>query len=152
MDPVVRLAEPEDDSALVDLATAARRSAVGQRGGAALLGDLGLAGDVTSPRIESLDDASAVWVATIDGVVIGYVTAELDRTSRVVTISEIWVDDEAREVGAGEGLVTAAMAWAIAEGATAIDAYALPGARSVKNLYERLGLTARLITVRRELD
>lgn len=151
MDLSVRLAEPEDDVALVALATGARASTREQRGGSALLGDLGLDGDITSPRTESLDDSAAVWCASIDDVVIGYLAAELDRTTRVVTIREVWVESEAREVGAGEALVSAALAWAIAEGATAVDAFALPGARSVKNLYERLGLTARAITVRRDL-
>ena len=152
MDAVIRPAEPADDQSLVELAAAARRSARGQRGGAALLADLGLDGEIVSPRVESLDDSTCVWAATIDDVVVGYLTADLDRTMRIVTIREVWVEEGAREIGAGEGLVSAALAWAITEGASAVDAYALPGARSVKNLYERLGLTARVITVRRELD
>ena len=147
----VRPADRVDIAVLVPLADQARRSVRTERGGAALLADLGLDGDVVSPRVDSPDDSTCVWSATIDDVVVGYLTAELDRTTRVVTIREVWVEDGAREIGAGEGLVSAALAWAITEGANAVDAYALPGARSVKNLYERLGLTARVITVRRDL-
>jgi len=143
MELTCRPARPGDGDAVETLRGHAREAVEGQRGGAALLAEI--------------DGASAVgqtmvWCAAIDDLIVGYVRAILQRDgSTTVFIREVWVEPEAREVGAGEALVSAALAWAIAEGASAIDAWALPGSRELKNLFERMGLTARLLTVRREL-
>jgi len=69
----------------------------------------------------------------------------------VVTLTDIYTEPDVRDVGVGEALLETAIAWAIERHAVAIDAQTLPGARESKNLFERFGLTARLITVRREL-
>lgn len=137
-----RLAEASDDGAVEALRAQARAVVAGQRGGMALLSDL----DSTHQS-----GVAMVWCAVIDGLVVGYLRAELVPDPPTVFIREIWVEPDAREVGAGESLVGAALAWAIAEEATAVDAWALPGGRELKNLFERMGLTARLLTVRREL-
>lgn len=154
MQLVVRPATGVDLEMLVGLAERARSAVVTERGGAAMLQDLGLIGDGSDRLARVLEDpASMLWCAEIDGLVVGYLVASLrgEDDARVVSVRELWVEPEAREVGAGEELVSAAVAWAIAEDATAIDAHALPGARATKNLFERLGLTARLLTVRRNL-
>ena len=44
----------------------------------------------------------------------------------------LYVAPDAREVGLGEALVTEAMSWAAARGATGLDAYALPGNREAE--------------------
>ena len=44
-----------------------------------------------------------------------------------------------------------ALIWAREQELTALDALALPGDRETKNLYERSGLVARLITVTKKL-
>ena len=65
--------------------------------------------------------------------------------------SFVFVDPRARDVGVGEALIGAATTWALASGCVGLDGLALPGDRHTKNLYERSGLTARLITVHRDL-
>ena len=57
----------------------------------------------------------------------------------------------ARELGFGDALVAAAMQWGREAGAELIEAETLPGDRNLKNLYERAGVTARLITVSKRL-
>lgn len=120
----------------------ARGAIVDQRGGAALLAEI----DAADPDVDTME-----WCATIDDVVVGYLRAGMVGDPATVFIREIWVEPGAREVGAGESLLGAALAWAIAEGAGCVDAWALPGNRELKNLFERMGLTTRLLTVRREL-
>ena len=55
------------------------------------------------------------------------------------------------ELGFGDALVAAAMDWGRAVGAELVEAETLPGDRNLKNLYERAGVTARLITVSKPL-
>lgn len=141
----IRSLDGGDLQLIAPLRSDARSAVSSERGGAALLADLASSDD---------DSGSDVaWCATLDDVPIGHLVARVAGVgdARVVTIRELWVDPEARGIGAGEGLVSAALAWALAEEAMAIDAYALPGSRETKNLFERLGLTARLLTVRRSL-
>lgn len=150
-----RPAGPGDVEVLSGLAARAREHLGSVRGGEALLDALRAGPDPVSFARSGTPPSGAhmVWCAAIDDVIIGYcsATVETEYDDRVVLVREVWVEPDAREVGAGEALVSAAMAWAIAEEATAIDAWALPGARELKNLFERLGLTARLLTVRRSL-
>lgn len=90
----------------------------------------------------------------LDGIPVGYVSGELvvlaDR--RLVEVAELYVEPEAREVGAGEALLSAARAWAIEQGACGIDVAVLPGSREAKNFLESAGLTARLIVMHERLD
>lgn len=106
--------------------------------------------EILRESIESAD--TMVWCGLWDSALVGYAIAT-HRTDGepVVLLREIYTTPEARDVGVGEALVEAAIAWAIANEAQAIDAQTLPGARQSKNLFERFGLTARLITVRRDL-
>ena len=48
-------------------------------------------------------------------------------------------------------IVAAAMQWGRDHGAELIEAETLPGDRHLKNLYERAGVAARLITVSKRL-
>jgi GNAT superfamily N-acetyltransferase len=70
----------------------------------------------------------------------------------VARIDQVFVTPDARELGFGDTLVEVATDAARAAGATVIEGEALPGDRETKNLYERAGITARLITVSRRLD
>jgi len=93
-------------------------------------------------------------LAEIDGVAVGFVEAELVQVGEgrpICRIRALYVEPEAREVGAGEALVEAACAFAVRAGAGGIDAYALPGAREVKNFFESAGFVARLIVMHRPL-
>jgi GNAT superfamily N-acetyltransferase len=99
------------------------------------------------------DDDTMVWCGVWEGAVVGYSIARTSREgdAAIVTITDLYTTPQARDVSIGEVLLETAIAWAIGIDAVAIDAHALPGARESKNLFERLGLTARLITVRRDL-
>ena len=70
----------------------------------------------------------------------------------LVLIDEVYVSPEARELGFGDELLAIAIAAARERGARTLDALALPGDRNTKNLYERAGIKARLITVSTPLD
>ena len=149
IDPTVRLADPADadDLAQLDLLQAAARAAlVGQRGGERWL--------LEPPGVDSWSDHIAtadVWVAHIDAVVVGYLVALLG-TDAVVRIDQVWVTPEARELGFGDGMLDAAIELARTNGAIAVQGEALPGDRHTKNLYERAGIVARLITTYRALE
>ena len=71
--------------------------------------------------------------------------------TQVVRIDQVWVTPEARELGFGDELLATAISSARARGATAVEGQALPGDRHTKNLYERAGIVARLITTFRQL-
>ncbi len=146
LDPTVRLADPDRDTeALVLLEGEARDALVGQRGGDRWLEEHASVGDGWRERI----DASAVFVAHIDDVVVGYLVADLGD-DRIVRIDQVWMTPEARELGFGDELLAAAIAHGKEHGAVAVEGQALPGDRDTKNLYERAGITARLITTYRE--
>lgn len=106
--------------------------------------------EILREAIESAD--TMVWCGLWESAIVGYAIATLRSDDEpVVLLREIYTTPEARDVGVGEALVESAIAWGIANEAQAIDAQTLPGARQSKNLFERFGLTARLITVRRDL-
>lgn len=86
-----------------------------------------------------------MWVGTIDDVVVAYLVLEI--VDDVAKVTDVYVDPGAREVGFGDELLAAALAAARSAGASVLEAEALPGDRDTKNLYERAGITARLITV-----
>lgn len=152
--PIARPAEASDLPELSAFLIAATEEQQTQRGGAAHLASF----NRVSPAIEVLERAfhdtnTMVWCGVWEQLVVGYAIAVVgnENDDVIVTITDLYTTPEARDIGVGEVLLEAAVAWAIALDASAIDAHALPGARESKNLYERLGLTARLITVRRDL-
>ena len=146
IDPIVRVATDDDHLALQALELEARAALVGQRGGDRWLVEHPLIGDDWRARCDEVD----VFVGTIDDVVIGYLVAELGADA-IVRIDQVWVTPEARELGFGDELLAAAITSASARGAVAVEGQALPGDRHTKNLYERAGIVARLITTFRPL-
>jgi GNAT superfamily N-acetyltransferase len=66
-------------------------------------------------------------------------------------VDEVFVLEEARELGFGDALVEEIQRIGRQRGAQRMEAEALPGDRDTKNLWERAGITARLITVSVEL-
>jgi ribosomal protein S18 acetylase RimI-like enzyme len=92
-----------------------------------------------------------VYVGTIDDVVVAYIVAELGD-DHIVRIDQVWVTPEARELGFGDELLATVMELSEGQrGAVAVEGQALPGDRHTKNLYERAGIVARLITTFRRL-
>ncbi len=140
------------------LARAAIVELGGQRGGAMWRETLarrepieaGLAGDVALPATEGL-----VVVGTIDGTVAGYGCSRLAPLAgggRVATITDLYVDREARGVGVGESMVALLVDHARSQGAVGVDSLALPGDRATKNFFETFGLKARAILVHLPLE
>jgi GNAT superfamily N-acetyltransferase len=146
IDPVVRPATRDDHDQLRLLETEARAALVGQRGGDRWLDEHPAIGEGWSARCSTAN----VFVGTIDDVVIGYLIAELGE-DRIVRIDQVWVTPEARELGFGDELLARAIASAKDRGAVGVEGQALPGDRQTKNLYERAGIVARLITTFRQL-
>ena len=138
IDPSVRPATAADVADVAWLEDLARTSLVGQRGG-----DRWLA--THPPHGGRPAGDGRVWVAAIDGVVLGYLVMTVG--GEVARVTDVYVHPDAREVGCGDGLLAAALDAARQAGAGVLEAEALPGDRETKNLYERAGITARLITV-----
>jgi GNAT superfamily N-acetyltransferase len=149
IDPTVRLADSAagDDLAQLELLERELRDAlVGQRGGDRwLVEHPGVAGEWQS-RCEE----AQVWVAHIGEVLVGYLVAD-HGDDGVLRIDQVWVTPEARENGFGDTLLASAIERGRADGAIAVEGQALPGDRHTKNLYERAGIVARLITTFRQL-
>lgn len=141
IDPTVRPATHEDTGQLRDLEDEARAAVTEQRGGPRWL--------ATHPAREhawpSAIDVGTVLVAHIGPVVIGYLVVVADGA--VATVDEVYVTPQARELGFGDALLGAAIEAGRGRGCTLLEGSSLPGDRNTKNLYERAGITARLITV-----
>lgn len=140
MTPVVRLAQFADAEGCERLDTQARQETAGTRGADAFFAEQPVAVLVGDP-------AGFTLVAEVDGVIVGFTTIRTTRVGErlVATIVRVFVTARARRVGVGDALIAAARSQARAQGCARIDALALPGDRDTKNLYERNGLTARLI-------
>lgn len=149
IDPTVRSADPDgsdDASQLVHLESEARAALADQRGGERWLVEHPEIGAGWSERCQTSD----VYVAVIGDVLVGYLVADLGA-DLIVRIDQVWVTPEARELGFGDELLAAAIESARSRGAVAVEGQALPGDRHTKNLYERAGIVARLITTFRSL-
>lgn len=152
-EPFVRRAEPGDAAALEELEQLARTGLRDVRGGRRWLDKHAEVGARWAEAVKQ----QTVFVAVISDegvpdVVVGYLVADLvDDPMSVARIDNVFVHADARELGFGDALVAAAMAWGRAAGATLIEAETLPGDRDLKNLYERAGVTARLIVVSKPL-
>ncbi len=157
IDPHVRRAELSDADVLSDVEAASRAALVDVRGGARWLDAHPQIGGGWATAI----DERTVFVGTIPAatagdyesdVVVAMLVADLIADPMpVVRIDQVFVVPDARELGFGDALVAAAMDWAREVGAVLIEAETLPGDRNLKNLYERAGVTARLITVSKRL-
>jgi GNAT superfamily N-acetyltransferase len=151
IDPLVRRADPGDAAQLRELEIEARAALVDQRGGARWLLEHPLIGDRWEDRVDEVD----VVVAHIGDVLVGYLVSELVDDlagAQLVRIDQVWVTPDARELGFGDEMLAATIARARRAGAVAVEGQSLPGDRHTKNLYERAGIVARLITTYRALS
>ena len=142
IDPVVREFTAADEPAVRELAEIARESIREARGGARWI-ETHPPPDLTNPDL-------SVLVADLDGLVVGYLVGRLS-SGDVLMVDEVFVLEEARELGFGDALVEEIQQIGRRRGARRMEAEALPGDRDTKNLWERAGITARLITVSVEL-
>jgi GNAT superfamily N-acetyltransferase len=149
IDPTIRSADADsgDDLAQLELLeTEARAALTGTRGG-----DRWLAEHLPIAKRWAVECAdSDVLVAHIGDVVVGYLVGRLGADD-VLRIDQVWVTPQARENGFGDALLARSIEDAQGRGAVAVEGQALPGDRQTKNLYERAGIVARLITTFRWL-
>ena len=86
-------------------------------------------------------DASAVFVADVDGRVAGFVTAYDDMTSvrfgRRVWVEDLAVDPERRSQGLGKALLDAAKDWARDRGASHLELDSATTRADAHRFYER---------------
>lgn len=146
MHQLIRRLAIDDAEAVTQLERDARAALVDQRGGQAHLAERAPVGEWAT-LADSQD--RPVWVSTIDDVVLGYL--ELEIVGDTARVMQVYVEPQAREIGFGDWLLEAALDEARARSCSVIEGYALPGDRATKNLYERAGITARKITVSKEL-
>ncbi|CAN5471109.1 hypothetical protein BH10ACT2_BH10ACT2_11480 [soil metagenome] len=146
MDQAIRRLTHDDVGVVAQLEADARASLQDQRGGSAHLGERAPVGEWGA----LVDNAQRpVWVGSIDDVVVSYL--ELEIAGDAARVQQVYVEPEAREVGFGDWLLEAAIEEARRRGCKVIEGHALPGDRATKNLYERAGITARKITVSKNL-
>ncbi|HUZ10473.1 MAG TPA: GNAT family N-acetyltransferase [Acidimicrobiales bacterium] len=94
--------------------------------------------------------SSTLLVGTIDDVVVGLAAGTVVSGDRTVgRIECCYVEPAARGVGVGSGLVTALVAWFGERECSDVDALALPGDRSMKQLLEATGFKTRLLVLHR---
>lgn len=149
IDPTVRLADRHnaDDVAQLKLLEGEARAALdGQRGGDRWLIEHPEIGEQWVDRCASDD----VWVGHMDDVVVGYMVALLG-SDLIIRVGQVWVTPDARELGFGDALLAAVIEGARERNAVAVEGESLPGDRHTKNLYERAGIVARLITTYKPL-
>lgn len=109
--------------------------------------------EATLASLLGRDDATIV-VGTIDGAIVGFGTVEIELLrdgSRLGVIGDLFVEADARAVGVGESIADLIVTFCRGAGCIGIDAYALPGARTAKNFFERSGFTARALLMHHKL-
>ena len=137
IDPDVRPATPHDAPQLAWLEAEARATLVELRGGERWLA-------THPPRAAQWDavvDTDVVIAAHIDDVLVMLVNGP------IAVVDYVYVSPQARELGFGDAMLAAALERARASGCELLEGSSLPGDRDTKNLYERAGIKARLITV-----
>ena len=99
------------------------------------------------------DANTEVLVGTFSDVVVGIAVGTLKRlgTRLVGQIECFYVEPAARTVGVGQAIVGSLVEWFAEQGCTDVDAVALPGDRSSKQLLESSGFKARLLILHRPL-
>ena len=150
---VARPALASDRQACTRLLSQALVAAASMRGGSALAGD---ATPVTLlERWTRPGDAVHLVVGEYEGVVVGILavaaSAKLGGNGQTGIIECCYVETGARGVGVGTAMMEAALEWCMAWGCADVDALALPGDRTTKQLLEAAGFTARLLTLSRRL-
>ncbi len=132
---VRRAAEPS--AALAALWDRALHDVRAKRGGEALVATIceGLDAAATLMR---LIDTSSLWTFEDEGALKGFAVV------RRGIVQAVYVANRWRRQGVATALVTEILA----NDDPPVDAYALPGDRATKSLYESLGWKARLLTMR----
>lgn len=113
--------------------------------------------DRRAPRVLhqlALDESDeTLVVGCIDDAVVGYGRARLSPTVDGVLcmIDELIVHPDARAIGVGSAILAELRRWAVDNGCQAIESQVLPGNRSAKNFFERVGMKTRKMRVSTDL-
>lgn len=110
-----------------------------KRGGPLLAATI-LGGGDHATFLEASVASGAVFVATQDDALVGVAIV------RAGVLEALYVEPAHRRRGIGRALVNAV----VANRGETLDAYALPGDRAMKSLYESFGWKTRLLTMRGE--
>lgn len=143
----VRKADIQDLPALAILETQCAAESQSFRGSAELVAEtpfIGINFDAVLGEV-----GRCVLVIESSREVCGY--ADMKVSNAAAMIQRIYISALARELGAGATLIDELKNVAKALGCTRIDAYALPGDRLTKNLFERAGMKARLLIASSDL-
>lgn len=130
----VRFAQQQDEVTIIALAHDAIAELHNHRGAPEFLRDVP---DRTQDNL--------VVVVEHDGKVVAF--ASMNVINDVAVVERIYVTPLARELGAGATLIEFLSDHAKKQGCVRLESYALPGDRQTKNLFERAGMKARLLTV-----
>ncbi|MGH8982159.1 MAG: GNAT family N-acetyltransferase [Acidimicrobiales bacterium] len=175
-----RPVSPEDLPQCERLLDTALRAVVRQRGGLRALADLarpgtgtdthGAEGEARGRDIVESGAADGTLAATllstwthggthrllagtVDGEIVGLAAGHCAPSGgdSVGVVDCVYVEAAARGVGVGTAMAEALLEWFGAQGCRGVDAPALPGDRESKQLFESLGLSARLLVLHRRL-
>jgi ribosomal protein S18 acetylase RimI-like enzyme len=101
----------------------------------------------TSSELQKIvsSDSSTLFVARVDGKIVGSLTLAIFRIPTGVRawIEDVVVDGSARGHGVGEALNQAALSEARAQGAVTVDLTSRPSREAANRLYQRLGFVQR---------
>jgi GNAT superfamily N-acetyltransferase len=89
-------------------------------------------------------------VGLFGGETVGLAAGDVRRVPAVTgRVQCCYVEPPARGVGVGSALLESLLGWFDRRGCAGVDAAALPGDRSTKQLYESAGFKARLLVLHR---
>lgn len=144
---VVRRGQSNDASAITALEQQCIRESESYRGSAQLLATAPLIGNEFEKMLGDADHL--ILVVESSGEICGF--ADIEFSKAVAMVRRVYISESARELGAGATLIDEVRKQAKTLGCTRIDAYALPGDRLTKNLFERAGMKARLLIASSDL-
>ena len=112
---------------------------------ARLLPQLSSAAPPDATELATIISGSTVFVARVDGVIVGTLTLVLYHiaTGLKAWIEDVVVDVSARGHGVGEALSRAALERARRHGAKAVSLSSRPSRADANRLYQRIGFSAR---------
>lgn len=88
-------------------------------------------------------------VGTVDEIAVGM--GIVSAPGSVACVNGIYVAKDARGVGVGESIMAELLRWASEQGSGGVDADVLPGDRLTKNFFESHAMSARKLTLFREI-
>ena len=143
----VRKAQSMDSSAVLALEQQCDRESQSFRGSAQLITDAPFIGNDFDNVLGNT--GRLVLVVESSGDLCGF--ADMEISDSVAMVRRVYINEGARELGAGARLIDELRIHAKASGCARIDAYVLPGDRLTKNLFERAGMKARLLIASSDL-